>query len=432
MPKRAISPNFAYLTKSLDEGKRGAILEGSSRSTKTWGGIDFLMFLCTKIEKRATIIIVRETYTSFKTTLYNDFNRRLPDYGISSPFIEKRDVDAFWLFGNKITLMGCDRPDKFEGATNDYFWMNEMLDQPRVVFDQLEQRNQKFWWGDYNPKYHDHWVYDNICKRDDVGFLHTTYLDNPFVSPGEKAKILGYEPTPYNIEQGTADEFRWRVYGLGLRGSHKTGSEFYYNFVYTRHVKDVEFIPGYPIHLSNDQNVVPYISGLVGQIIEDENGVYNVNLIDEICLENPRNNTEEVCKELTRRHDLGNGFYYYGDATGRNRDTRANENDYDILERVLNKYISQGSCRVPFSNPMVKRRREFINDIFVNKYPIRVNINPRCKNLIKDLERLQEDPEGKKFKKKVSQAGMPSYEELGHLADCLDYLVMSAFENYIQ
>lgn len=219
--KRKINPNFSHLVKSIREGYSGAQLEGSSRSQKTWSSIDFIIYLCTRIETNCKFIITRETFNSFKTTLYEDFNRRLPMFGISSPFAEVENVTRFNLFGSTIHLMGADTPIKFEGAGSDYFWMNEILDQPKSVFDQLEQRCRKFWWCDYNPKAYQHWVYDSLNNRPDINFLHTTFKDNPNISIPERRKILSYEPTTENIKNGTADEYRWNVYGLGLRSSRE-------------------------------------------------------------------------------------------------------------------------------------------------------------------------------------------------------------------
>ena len=90
---RIISPNLLHLTKSLREGYSGAILEGSSRSTKTWASVDFVALIA-GLEKTATIKIIKETYNSFKTTLYEDFNRRFPMLGLRSPFQNRQDVST--------------------------------------------------------------------------------------------------------------------------------------------------------------------------------------------------------------------------------------------------------------------------------------------------------------------------------------------------
>lgn len=213
------NPNLLFLNQKFNEGRRGAILEGSSRSGKTYAGIDFIILL-DHIQPKSEIIIVRETYNSFKTTLYNDFNRRLPQWEIKSPFEAVNDRSVFWLpKGSKVSLMGADTPNKFHGAGSDFFFINEAIDVPQSIFDQLEQRCRRFWWMDYNPKVTDHWIYNAVCRRPDVAVLRTTYLDNPYIADTERAKILSYEPSEANIKAGTSDPYMWKVYGLGERAA---------------------------------------------------------------------------------------------------------------------------------------------------------------------------------------------------------------------
>jgi phage terminase large subunit len=42
-------------------------------------------------------------------------------------------------------------------------------------------------------------------------------LDNTFLDQHIRDKINSYKPTPENIATGTADEYKWKVYGLGER-----------------------------------------------------------------------------------------------------------------------------------------------------------------------------------------------------------------------
>lgn len=231
------NPNLLHLIKSFREGKRGADLEGSSRSGKTWSGIDFIVYLCSKVETSATINILRDTYNSFKTTLYDDFNERLPHFGISSPFVERQEVASFKLFGNKINLMGCDKISQKLGSGCDYFFGNEAIHIPKPIFDQTEMRCRKFWWLDYNPEGEaDHYIFKTIQRRPDVAHLRTTFLDNPFCPHEQKKKILSYcpwhlddlilkiedrRPHPENWQNGTADQYMWDIYGTGKRADRK-------------------------------------------------------------------------------------------------------------------------------------------------------------------------------------------------------------------
>lgn len=213
-----VNPNLTALIEAYKSGKRGALLEGSSRSGKSWSGIDFLVYLCSN-HNGLVINIVKETLASFRTTLYADFDRRLPMFGIPSPFLGRVSITSFQIFDSRINLLGADDAAKLHGASSDFVWFNEMLDISQPVFDQLEQRCRRFWWGDYNPKTTTHWVFDAVETREDVPLFRSTFKDNPFISEPEKQKILSYEPTPENIERGTADEHMWRCYGLGLRSA---------------------------------------------------------------------------------------------------------------------------------------------------------------------------------------------------------------------
>jgi len=232
----------------LINGVVGVVLEGSSRSTKTFGGVFFIMYLCLIRHKEdgCTINIYRETYNEFKTTLYDDFKRVLNMFKLPNKFMDNDEVKNFKIGKSKIHFLG----DGKHGGGCDYAFFNEAMMIKQSVFDQVEMRCRKFWWMDYNPSFTQHWVFDSVTTRPDVAFLRTTYKDNPFISPTELNKIRGYEPwqtgsyevteqgellyrgepisetnqpPPHieNIENGTADEFMHKCYGLGLRGAMK-------------------------------------------------------------------------------------------------------------------------------------------------------------------------------------------------------------------
>ena len=203
------------------DGKRGAVLEGGSRSGKTWSSVDFIIWLCA-VNHGLTINIIKETYNGFKTTLYDDFRKRLnqfPHIGKYNVFENVKDVPSFRLFDSRINFLGADQPSKFHGAACDFFYINESLPVQQAIFDQLEMRCRVFWWMDFNPSITEHWIFNKLSKRDDVEFIHSTMLDNPFIGRWEKQKIISYEETPENINNGTADSYSWKVYGLGLRAS---------------------------------------------------------------------------------------------------------------------------------------------------------------------------------------------------------------------
>lgn len=244
------NPNYKHLRESIvDDTISASELAGSSRSGKTYSGVDFIIYLCLFIETSCTINVYRDIYASFKETLYDDFKARLDYYGLDNPFHNAKEVKSFKIGNNKITFIGCDKVSKAHGAGCDYAFFNEVMHIPQPVFKQVTMRCKKFWWADYNPSFTDHWFFNTVSNRRDVSFLRTTFLDNKFIPLPSKLDILRTEPwesgtyevtdedvyyngepvtelnqpPPHldNIEQGSADEFHWKVYGLGLKGAMK-------------------------------------------------------------------------------------------------------------------------------------------------------------------------------------------------------------------
>ncbi|EAR14035.1 phage terminase large subunit [Robiginitalea biformata] len=280
----------------LKSGYAGVVLEGSSRSRKTWSGIDFIIWLATDHHKEdgCTINIYRETYNEFKTTLYDDFKRRLDDFDLPNPFHDAKEVKSFKIGKSRIFFLG----DGKHGGGCDYAFFNEIMMQRREVFDQVEMRCRIFWWCDYNPSFTDHWVFDSVVPRSDTAFLRTTFKDNPFISPSELNKILSYEPwepgtyqvteegvfykgkpitetnqpPPHirNVEQGTADEFNWKVYGLGLRGAMK--GTIFPNITWIDAFPNMDYIYANDFGFTADPNALVRYS-------EDANNIYIEPLI---------------------------------------------------------------------------------------------------------------------------------------------------------
>jgi len=443
--KRAINPNFAHLyqiyeyNKSIDfSNPLIALLLGSSRSGKTISFVDWSILYCLLPENtNKTIFLIRDTYNSHKTTLYVDFDKRLRDFQMDSPFAKAKEVSQFNIFDNTFYFKGCDNPKSFEGAGCDVAYFNEVFDIQKVYFDAVEQRCKEMIVADSNPKYHESWIYDNLLKRPEVKMLHSTFADNPFCPPAQKRKILSYAPTPENIAAGTADEYRWQVYGLGQRCNLKTGYEFYSKFSRGRTVKKLQVNPNLPIHVSFDFNVSPYICAGIFQVVK-VGGKYHALLVKEFTLENPLNNTYDL--SVTIRKWIEDNFKHrtplriYGDASGSHQSTRNKDNEYDIITRELRKYCDNNTMQVPRSNPRLKGRRNFMNKVLSGQHPyIEFYISDTCKKTIEDFENVIEAPDGGKLKKRVKDAetGL-TYEPFGHTSDFCDYFMVEMFGKFFE
>lgn len=283
-------------------------------------------------------------------------------------------------------------------------WINEWFrleDYEKEILSVIYEDNKFF-----------HKEYDNKCVA--ICSIH----HNSENLPGDYISNLISEHTDRN---GKLKESGQRL--IYANPFVKAGGEFYSSFDRLLHTANLDFTPGLPLHISFDFNVVPYITMLVSQV-ERKGGKIFVRVLDELCLESPKNKTERLCEELINRHKdkLQSGILYYGDATGKNQDTRG-LNDWEIVSKTLRGYINNFSKRVPYKNPPVLARRQFMNNIFDDKYDVRILIDRKCKNLIRDMEFVKEDETGHKLKEKTKDPNTgQSYEKYGHTSDALDYL----------
>lgn len=284
----------------------GAMLEGSSRSGKTWSGVDIIIWLCLIHDPGCKINIYRSFFADFRDTLYDDFKRRLNDFGLPNPFERAETVKSFKINGSRISFIGCDRLGSKHGGGCDYAFFNECMHIPQPVFKQVTMRCRKFWWGDFNPSVTQHWVFDSVLTRPDVQHKLSTFNDNPHITYNERNEILITEPWepgtytvkegkayymgaeitdknqppphPTNITNGTSDEYHWKVYGLGLRGAMK-GLIF-------KHVVYVDSLPeGLAYHYGLDFGFTVDPTALV-RYAETETDIY-IELLSYVPLETP-------------------------------------------------------------------------------------------------------------------------------------------------
>ena len=206
-----------------DNRTRGIVCEGGSRSSKTWSICQALLTLGHR--DKARIVIARFRRTWIKPTVLDTFIKVCKSLDLwDEEKFNKTDL-IYSLNGATYEFYGLDDAQKLHGIESDYFWLNEAIETSKDDFDQLEQRCLGKFLLDYNPSTDDHWIYDSVLKRDDVKYVHSTQLHNPYLPKHIREKILSYKPTEENLELGTADNFKWLVYGLGKR-SRREGAIF--------------------------------------------------------------------------------------------------------------------------------------------------------------------------------------------------------------
>lgn len=222
---------------------RWLLLEGSSRSGKTWSIISFLICLALSPEifgkKKLIVRAYRYDATTTRDTIVQDFLEIMSNVfggeGEDGKWVSLFDSGGTWnkttqtytfQNGSTFSFHGASNPQKLQGLKADISWFNEAME---ITFDaktQIEMRTTLFCIADWNPSETDHWIFDTVMGLEgEYLYCHSTYNDNYDLETGKSnlqpAQILAIEqlkPTPENISRGTANRFKWDVYGLGIRG----------------------------------------------------------------------------------------------------------------------------------------------------------------------------------------------------------------------
>lgn len=207
--------------RSASYKSRVIVNEGSSRSTKTFSILQFIILKCLEHKRKVTISRLKLTW--LKSTVIPDFIEVMnTQFGLFDlDRWNKSDSKYVFENGSEINFIGLDEAQKMHGMKQDIAWLNEAVECGHKDFEQIIIRTTEFIILDYNPSYEQHWIYDKVLPRNDCTLIHSTYKDNPFLHQSIKEEIERLEPTETNIQQGTADEVSWKIYGLGERAAHR-------------------------------------------------------------------------------------------------------------------------------------------------------------------------------------------------------------------
>ena len=278
--------NFKFLLDNYNpnsKDKQGFCHEGSGGSGKTYDILHFILFVYCEIHanKGKDILITRETYSECKKTVMKDFFKILKFYGLyDSKLHVESHPQQYKYKGNTISFSGLDDSSS-HGERRNLIYFNELLlSNDNKAYLQLQGRCSEVFIADWNPIFTIHWVYDTVQTRSDTKFFHSTFLTNPYLPKGERDEKLGYEPTPENIKNGTADEYMWNVYGRGIRASRE-GVIFKYVKYIDEFPEDVDYFYGLDFGYTSDETALAKI-----YIDEAKKELYAECLMYE-CTENP-------------------------------------------------------------------------------------------------------------------------------------------------
>lgn len=484
---RKFNPNFHHLKKALkDDDIRFIFLIGGSSSSKSFSVAQAILLFC--LSNGYNTRVYRKTGATIADSIYKAFKEAANSLGISKAF-DYRENAIKCFNGSYVTFSGLDDPEKIKGLESYQFVVcEELSDFAEADFKQIKKRlrgrlGQKII-SMFNPISEEHWIKKNIFDKEDLHevdnslhgikntltgevlskeyttiakkminspriitnprtgeeevhapdtlILKSTYLNNFWVvgSPDGTYGFYDRQAVADFEKDKKRDYNYYRIYALGDWGSIRTGGEYLYAFDAGKHRGNYPYDPKTPIHISVDNNVLPYITVTLWQ--KNDN---NFRQIHEICAEDP-NNTVTQTASMTRDWLTSIGYadvlFVHGDATTRSGNTIDDEKRsfLDKFIECLEQRFVVNDC-VPSSNPSVALSGEFINAILSgNLYGIRIGIDDSCKKSIRDYENVKKDANGAILKQRIKnkETGQ-SYEEFGHCTDTFRYVVVDVFKD---
>lgn len=213
--------NHAVYQPLVESDAKTIIHQGGSSSGKTYGIIQYLFQIGAQ-NPGEVITVVGQDIPNLRVGAYRDAQTILANEPVLAKWypIEKHNKSnrTFTCVNGTIIEFNSysDEQDAKSGK-RDRLFVNEANGISYEVFEQLRIRTAKQVVIDFNPSA-EFWAHERLRSADDVRWVITTFRDNSFVHDSVRDAILAYEPTPDNIKHGTANEYRWKVYGLGEVG----------------------------------------------------------------------------------------------------------------------------------------------------------------------------------------------------------------------
>lgn len=199
---------YAEIQSALDNGHTTVSLQGSSRSSKTYNTLIWLIVYCLT-HPYTRLSIVRATLPALKGSVYVDFKEILLRLGVwDNRAMNKSDMIYTFGNGSWVEFFSTDNEQKLRGRKRDILFVNEANELSFIEWQQLKMRTTKYTILDYNPSFSDeHWICGVNADHRTYHFI-STYKDNPFLEQTIIDEIESLRDKNQSL---------WQVYGLGMQ-----------------------------------------------------------------------------------------------------------------------------------------------------------------------------------------------------------------------
>lgn len=370
---------YKHNLKAFYNDKDIMINQGGTGSSKTYSILQLIIFL-SQIEQNSTFSIVAESMPVLQRGAIKDF---LKIFKEGNNFIDanwKMNPPIYKMGSNTIEFFSVEDDSKCRGPRREYLFLNEANNIKWDTFNQLAMRTKKAIFIDFNPV-SSFWAHTKIMNNENhykYEYIHSTYLDNPYLS---KKEIDDIE------RKRDMDPNDWRVYGLGEIGSLE-GLIFNNWDIYYDNKEGKDIVYGLDFGFTNDPSTLIAVWKQEGELYVDEI-FYDYGMMNDVINEQFKENG------LRQRYDE-----IYCDV-----EPKTVEELYRLGWNI--KQVKKGADSVNFGIGLIKQHK--------------LHVSSRSINLIKELRNYQwiKDRDGIKTNK-------PSQGN-DHAIDAMRYAIMSKF-----
>ncbi len=330
-------------------------------------------------------VLAAPTLAMLRDATLTGLFRMLEEHDVEYEFRKSDGELEISRTGTTVLLRSLEEPERLRGTNLAWFGIDELSYTREEGWLRLEARlrdpkaKNLCGFGVWTPQGHD-WIYKRFIENPVTGYscVRAKAFENRF--------LLSKTPDYYQRLESSYDPkfYQQEVLGEYL---NSRADRVYHCFHRAVHVSKHSYDPQKPLMWSLDFNVAPMSSVLL------QSSGAGVAVIDEIVLE--RATTEEACEEFQNRFGgHAAGLEIFGDASGRSMHTTGTT-DYATLQTFLYRAgFRNVRIRVPSKNPPVLDRVRKVNALFTNALgEVRLEIDPRCRELIKDFEEVMFKPE---------------------------------------
>ena len=198
---------YTEVSKAIQNGYKVVSAQGSSRSSKTYNILIFLIAYILQHPK-TSLSVVRKTLPALKGSVFRDFKEIMQDKFCvwDNRNMNKSEMIYTLPNGSFVEFFSTDDEQKIRGRKRNVLYCNEANEISYLEWQQLVMRTTQFSIVDYNPSFTDeHWLC-GLNKDPRTYHFISTYKDNPFL---EQTIIDEIESLQHK------NKTLWTVYGLG-------------------------------------------------------------------------------------------------------------------------------------------------------------------------------------------------------------------------